>query len=326
MEISKSVKSILPTLSRVIGSLTVAYLCRYSYKKIKEIRFNRSLKTWALNQPQDSSEKREEAIQRIFNNKPHFFLYERNTRSLDFQDLQLTDFPPLSNIVDRVVAIKASNNSFTQSPSLTQFKRLRMIDLSQNQIEQFPPIPRSTRGFSINLEGNSIKGIPADIFTLPPNYEINLLSNHGLSGQDINKILQNAKKGEGPTILFDCLTVDESGRCLQKIPEESYFQSQSPCIIDLTNNSIRNVPEEVLCLGPNYFFDLRNNPLSPKTEKKLTKYYATKRNLIGPEILFSKETTPSGKKRSVQKFLSAIRQQTSQLRTMTDSSSSSQES
>lgn len=305
-----SPKDILPIALQLVGSLALAKICTCAHEHFRKMSYRSLLGDWASKEtlPQEN---RKEAEARILQNKQLPFLVEPDARALELQGLGLTKFPPsraLTNIAPDVVVLDARNNRFKTPPSLTKFTRLKVlnlenactncvpdlshltklstVNLSLNGLKEFPPIPRTTQPCFLNLQYNKIEEIPDAIFTLAKNYTLDLRYNP-LSQEAARKILQYKDLDLGPTILINCLVKDLSNLYFKNIPHRDHFpKTKFPCILDLSNNQIKEVPEEILRLLPsNYLLDLRGNPLSKETRKRLSGYL--KSNAEGPRILFS---------------------------------------
>ncbi len=314
ISISNSPKDILPTALQLIGGLAVAHICKCAHQKFQEMSHLSFLKEWASQAAPNCQENRKEAMERIVQNKPLDFYIEPDARVLDLKRLQLTSFPPssaLKGIAPKVVGLDASDNPFKTPPSLTKFTGLKvlnlqnactqkvpnlshlntlsMVDLSRNGLKEIPRIPRTAQNLSLNLQYNNIEEIPDEIFTLPSHYTIDLRTNP-ISQEAAKKIFENKTLGIGPSILINCVFKDLSWLNWKEIPNRDHFpRTAFPCVIDLSKNQIRDISIETLkTLPSHYLLDLRENPLSPETRKKLSEYLKNP-NQEGAGVLFSRK-------------------------------------
>jgi len=80
---------------------------------------------------------------------------ETGGRSLDLSHLDLITFP--KKVPKNIYFLFCSNNKFTEIPDLSYLKKLRIIDLSYNNIIKLPHLPHTI--VEISCRNNSIKNI-----------------------------------------------------------------------------------------------------------------------------------------------------------------------
>ena len=82
-------------------------------------------------------------------------------KTIDLSHLDLTNFP--SNIPLTVENMFVEGNMLTRLPSLSQFTRLKVLDLSSNQLSILPTLPRLTELMIRNNRFKKIGTLPASL-------------------------------------------------------------------------------------------------------------------------------------------------------------------